>query len=83
MWWWCALWWWVALWWCCCPWARDASDGGGGQPKVKLGEEWILGEGVWLLLLWLLERTRPRVCSDGEQDRELRGGGGRERAHAF
>lgn len=49
-----------------CAWLRD-----GGQPKVKLGELCIFGEGVWLLLLWLLQRTRLRVFSDAEPDREL------------
>ena len=52
----------------CCKWVR-----GGGKPKVKLGELCILGEGVWLLLLWLLQRTRLRVFSDAEPDRQLPG----------
>lgn len=52
----------------CCVWVR-----GGGQPKVKLGELCIFGEGVWLLLLWLLQRTRLRVFSDAEPDRQLLG----------
>lgn len=51
-----------------CAWLRD-----GGQPKVKLGELCIFGEGVWLLLLWLLQRTRLSVFSDAEPDRELLG----------
>lgn len=52
----------------CCEWFR-----GGGQPKVKLGELCIFGEGVWLLLLWLLQRTRLRVFSEAEPDRQLFG----------
>lgn len=47
---------------------------GGGQPKVKLGELCILGDGVWLLLLlWLLHRIRFRAFSEAEPDRQLGG----------
>jgi len=34
---------------------------------VKLGELCILGDGVWLLLLWLLQRMRLSVFSEAEQ----------------
>lgn len=41
---------------------------------MKLGELCILGDGVWLLLLWLLQRMRLSVFSEAEQGLTLLGG---------
>lgn len=47
---------------------------------MKLGEVCILGEGVWPLPLWLLQRTlRLSVFSDAEADKQLEERGRRQK----